>query len=179
MLEEKYIINGLKLPEKLVVMLRNGHWRAPDDKTGIQQVLDLPEHLKGRFDEYESYAADFEVYDFELMEREVNGMKKWPKAEWFDESGCMFLGKADSTVKPGDIDVEKSIPIADLGRGSDSPFVLDYRGSAESPTVMILRWGGDAEQDNRWMKIAESFDEFVEAIGIITSEGNTWNCYDS
>lgn len=162
---DRYIINGLKLPSLLIELLENNEWKAPSNKSGIKEILQLPEQLKGKFDEFDDY-ADFETYDLDLITSESLAVKKWPTADWLKDSGVMFLGAYDEVVKPGIIDVEKAILIADLGHGSDSPFTLDYRDDINNPSVMIIRWGEDATIDNRWMKIADDFDSFVKKIGI-------------
>jgi hypothetical protein len=163
--QDKYIINELKLPPLLIELLENDEWKAPSNKSGIKEILKLPEQLKGRFDEFNDY-ADFETYGLGLMTSESIAVKNWPSKKWIKDSGTMFLGAMDEEVKPGTIDIEKAILIADLGHGSDSPFTLDYRDDINNPSVMIIRWGEDPEKDNRWMKIAEDFDSFIERIGI-------------
>ena len=163
--QDKYIINGLKLPSLLIELIENDGWKAPSNKLGIKEVLELPVQLKGRFDKFEDY-SDFETYDLGLIKSESLAVKKWPNADWLEDSGVMFMGANDEVVKPGIIDVEKAILIADLGHGSDSPFTLDYREDINNPSVMIIRWGEDATKDNRWMKVADDFDSFIKKIGI-------------
>ena len=158
--EEKYTINGLKLPERLIQLYETNKWTAPFDKSGIREILELPESLRNRFDRFDDY-ADFTTYGLGVMTSESLAIKRWEAAK-----DSMFLGKEDEIVKPGNIDVNKAILIADLGIGSDSPFVLDYQQEIDNPSVMIIRWGEDAFKDNRWMKIADSFESFIERIGI-------------
>ena len=159
-MKQKYTINGLKLPEKLIQLIETNKWTAPFDKSGIKEILKLPESLKDRFDPFDDY-ANFATYGLGLMTSETLAIRRWEI-----DKDLMFLGKADEIVKPGTIDSNKSILIADLGFGSDSPFVLDYRVDTEHPSVMIIRWGEDSFEDNRWMKIADSFDSFIDKIGI-------------
>ena len=158
--QDKYIINGLKLPPLLIELLENEEWKAPSNKSGIKKILELPEQFKRRFAEF-NYYADFETYNLGLMTSESIAAKKWTEGV-----GSMLLGAIDEEVKPGTIDTEKAILIADLGYGSDSPFVLDYRDDINDPSVMLIRWGEDPEKDNRWMKIAVSFDSFIKETGI-------------
>ncbi len=162
---DKYTINGLKLPSRLIELIENDAWKAPSNKSGIKELLKLPEHLKGRFDEFDDY-ANFETYNLKLITGESLAVKKWPTTDWLEDTGAMFLGTPDEVVKPGVIDVDKAILIADLGHGSDAPFTLDYREDIHNPSVMIIRWGKDATKDNRWMKIADDFDSFIEKVGI-------------
>ena len=126
-MKQKYIINGLKLPEKLIQLIETNKWTAPFDKSGIKEILKLPESLKGRFDPFDDY-ANFTTYGFGLMTSETLAARRWEI-----DQDLMFHGEADETVKPGNIDSNKSILIADLGFGSDSPFVLDYRIDTECP----------------------------------------------
>ncbi len=69
------------------------------------------------------------------------------------------------------IDPERALIIADFGIGSDTPILLDYRRGVE-PQVITIRWSfvedeeGRRRPDNRWMVLAESFDEFADALGL-------------
>ena len=53
--EEKYTINGLKLPERLIQLYETNKWTAPFDKSGIREILELPESLRNRFDRFDDY----------------------------------------------------------------------------------------------------------------------------
>ena len=162
MSHNQFIINNLKLPETLIELIQTDQWKPPKDKSGIKKILELPEDLKTKFDPFDDYIY-FGTYTLDLMKKESLGIQKWTKRQGF---GCMFLGALDEMVKPGNIDFNKSILIADLGIGSDSPFVLDYRDDIKNPSVIMIRWGKDPIKDNRWMKVTDNFDEFVEIIGI-------------
>lgn len=163
--KSQYIINGLKLPSKLIELLKNDKWKAPKDKSGVKKILELPTYLKGRFWEFDIF-GDFETYSLSLIRNESIAVKTWKDKKWIKSAGSMFLGDSDEIVKPGVIDVNKALLIANLGHGSDSPFTLDYRDDLDNPSVMIIRWGEEPNIDNRWMKIANSFDEFIEIVGI-------------
>lgn len=163
MIKNPYTINGLKLPSKLVELLKNDEWKAPEDKSGIEKILTLPDHLKDRFDAHYDF-DDFETYDLRLMTNETLWHKQHSMQD--PDTNIMFKGAHDEIAKPGVIDFDKIIFIADLGHGSDSPFTLDYRKDINNPSVMIIWWGEDMEKDNRWITIADSFEEFIEVTGI-------------
>ena len=77
----------------------------------------------------------------------------------------IFLGEPDEEYAPGDIDFSKAIVIGDLGTGSDAPVALDYRKEKNNPSVMILHWFRSEDKvKTRWLRIADSFDEFWQAI---------------
>jgi hypothetical protein len=68
----------------------------------------------------------------------------------------------------GQILYDRAVCIADFGAGSDSPVILYYQ-SSDDPCVMYLRWHekelGVMNQD--WIKSHDSFEEFVQDIGLI------------
>jgi len=78
------------------------------------------------------------------------------------ESCC--LEKKDDNIFPGDIDTGKVILFADFGHGSDACFALDFRENENSPIVILEYWGENPETDNRWKKIANSFEEFEQIV---------------
>ncbi len=63
---------------------------------------------------------------------------------------------------------ELALQIGDFGPGSDTPILLDYRRGHESVCVLRLEW--PRPLPNRWALCADSFDEFAERLGIISSE---------
>jgi hypothetical protein len=56
------------------------------------------------------------------------------------------------------------IAIADFGRGTDAPIILDYGRSEDKPSVRCLRYPYDLRRD--WVHMANSFDEFVDYFGL-------------
>lgn len=63
-----------------------------------------------------------------------------------------------------DIDPERCLVIADFGIGSDNPIVLDY--AVDPPPVRTQRFEGWPRTTVTWFTIADSFDEFVELLGL-------------
>lgn len=71
-------------------------------------------------------------------------------------------------TNPNEIEYDKALIIADFGMGSDSPIIL-YYDSMESPTVMYLRWTGNADDiRQQWIETHATFDEFAKAVGLDT-----------
>jgi hypothetical protein len=69
-------------------------------------------------------------------------------------------------TNPDEIDHERAVIIADFGLGSDSPIILYYH-TADSPSVMYLRWIGDGEHiRHQWVETHASFDDFAAAVGL-------------
>jgi len=66
---------------------------------------------------------------------------------------------------PSGLNHKLAVTIGDLGIGSDAPIVLDYRSSLTLPRVLRLQWNSDG---NEWIKISDSFDEFVDLAGLAT-----------
>ena len=97
------------------------------------------------------------------MKSESEALYKWLHPKWETER-VMLLGEKDDRITPGDIDTGKVILFGDFGHGSDTPFGLDFRENPNAPSVILLYWGENCETDNRWKKIANSFEEFEEII---------------
>ena len=79
------------------------------------------------------------------------------------------------------IDPTLAIIIADFGLGSDSPIVLDYRGSPTEPAVLRLAWelehppaGDQCLVRTRWVQCAQTFDHFVDLSGLATAAPLRW-----
>ena len=69
-------------------------------------------------------------------------------------------------TNPNEIDYERALIIADFGLGSDSPIILYYE-TANSPTVMYLRWLGNGQNiRHQWVETHTTFDEFASAVGL-------------
>lgn len=154
----KYQINGLKLPEPLCRMLDAGTWTAPKNRELLRQLLSaIPTYQKEHLEDDVRY---FGLYSFDLMCTE----SKHLQGLFQEKNYTMFLGQADRVNYPGDIDIKKTILFADLGLGSDAPFALDYRTSP--PSVLLMIWGKNPIVNNRWVKVADSFDELAEKIGL-------------
>ena len=155
-------VNGHRLPVLLCNLLQKGSWNPPKDKNKLKEVLKLHIEASPSLMEFVDY-ADFTTYSFELMESETAGMKDWCKSP---DLSRLMLGKQDRNIFPGDLDINQAVLIADLGIGSEIPFALDYRNTAEEPCVAVLAWGKNPGQANYWVKIADTFGAFAEDIGL-------------
>lgn len=66
------------------------------------------------------------------------------------------------------IDQDKAVVVADFGLGSDTGVVLDYR-VAGPPKVLRLLWldtDSTAPTSNRWVELADTFDDFARMLGL-------------
>jgi len=160
----KYEFNGLKLPDSIINRIKNNTWNPPSDLKNFKNLILSNCPFENEKPELEKDCNDFTLYDLELMDLETKAMTKWPKTRVDENERSMFLGKKDGFIFPGDIDVNKSIIIADLGFGSDTPIVLDYRVNELIPSVNMLYYGEDCMFDNRWKMIASSFEEFEKIL---------------
>ena len=71
----------------------------------------------------------------------------------------------DKMARPDQISFEHAVVIGDFGLGSDAPFILDYRTTAEHPVVRRLRWGSTVAE-NEWVIAAQDFDAMCEILAI-------------
>ncbi len=68
-----------------------------------------------------------------------------------------------------EIDLDKTVIIADFGLGAESELALNFSENNENPSVIRLKWFYDFEKNLRWakwVKVTDSFDEFAKLAGI-------------
>lgn len=156
------IVNGLTLPKSLVKRLQNDCWKVPVDKTALKKLVVMHYPFEQGDEDLAEDIEDFTLYDVELMIRESEGLQKWEKPAW-KAVKSMIMGDIDARISPGNIMHHRTVLFADFGIGSDTPFGLDYRENITEPSVVLLYWG-EEPSDNRWKKIANSFEEFERLI---------------
>lgn len=160
---EELQINGLVLPKSLVERIKSNNWKVPESKAKLLKLVLDNNPFKEEEESIKEMINDFTLYDLDLMMIEYKNLNKL-REQIKKEKNYMIFGRKDDTVNPGNIDIEKTILFADFDIGNDTPFGLDYRNDPKYPTVVLLYWGEDAEKDNRWKKIANSFEEFENLI---------------
>jgi hypothetical protein len=129
-------VNGLTLPAGLVRALREGRWRSLRRSASLAAVFGS-EPVRPKF--------------FTLAEiRAVN-------LYWKDEADPLYLGQADSSRHPGDIDPKRSLIIAELG--PDQLIALDYRRSAVPEVVFA-----SDHVRSPWLLVSGSVEELLEEL---------------
>lgn len=136
-------INGLPIPEYLLVLINTERWKCPEDLSRVDELF--PDR------------AELNLYSLEYMEIENKA--------WLDNINPMFIAEPDILNPPGNIDSHQSLLIGDLGLGYDQPLALDYRRSQEAPCVVTLMWR-DNGRANRWIEIAPNVRSFAEMLGL-------------
>jgi hypothetical protein len=134
--QDKVEVNGLKLPPGLTRALREERWSSLGSSASLAAVFGS-EPVRPRFFTLEEIMA-------------VNGY-------WKDEADPLYLGQADSSRYPGDIDPKRSLIVAELG--PDQLIALDYRRSA-APEVLF------ASDDARspWRLVSGSVEELLSEL---------------
>jgi len=156
-------INGFVIPEKIMQRIDEGTWTSPADKSGLEKLIVDQCPFDFRIGFLKEVSQEFDVHNWSMMESESASLIKWLNPEHM-ETRKMLLGTQDFSVAPGDIDPKQTIIIAHFGTGNDSPIALDYRKDQLNPSVIMMFWGEDPMNDNRWKKIADSFEEFEKAV---------------
>lgn len=151
---EELIINGHKLPISLISRIRKGGWKNPINEYNLDRLLVEESPYQNQKIEIAKY---FEPYKLKTMISETEGTRKW------DESEIWIWGKDDNNIKPGKIDIENLILIADFGIGMDAPIGLDYRCDKNNPCVIFM-YTGMAVNESRWKRIADNFEEFEKIL---------------
>ncbi len=130
-------VNGLALPAGLVHALRDGRWRGLGSSASLAAVFGS-EPVRPKF---------FTVEEI----RAINGY-------WKDEGDPLYLGQADPSRYPGDIDPKRSLIVAELG--PDQLIALDYRQSA-APEVVFA----SDDATSPWRHVANSVEELLAMLG--------------
>ena len=156
-------INGFQLPKSVIKRIKNGKWKEPFDKSKLEKLIIEKCPFENEVKILKNMINDFTLFSLRLMKSESEQLVKWLHPKW-DEERVMLLGKKDDKIYPGNIEPNKVILFADFGHGSDTCFALDYRENNNSPIVILEYWGENSKTDNRWKKIADSFEEFEQII---------------
>lgn len=156
-------INGFYLPNAIIKRFKNDTWKVPVEKRRLEDLIKRECPFSDEVLPIKGMIKDFTLYSLGLMKNESEVLYHWLLPKWKTER-IMFLGKKDNRIQPGNIDTGKVILFGDLGLGSDTPFGLDYRDDPNNPSVILLYWGENCQTDNRWKKIANSFEEFEKII---------------
>jgi hypothetical protein len=133
-------INGLELPSALDKAIESGAWKMPKDPELVQRVFPLERLVQPVL--YDKYSLAFE------------------NADWPNETKSSYVGAKGGRELPGDIDTSKSAIIGDLG--PDLPIALDYRHSAERPSVVYLFQ--DGPWTVRWATAAPDIESLIFAL---------------
>jgi hypothetical protein len=129
-------VNGLKLPPELMTALRDGRWSLLGSSDSLAAV-------------FRSAPARPRFLNLEEI-RAVN-------VGWKDEADPLYLGHADSSRYPGDIDPKRSLIVAELG--PDQLIALDYRRSA-TPEVLYA----SDDVGSPWRLVSGSVEELLSKL---------------
>lgn len=137
-------ILGYELPGLLCSLVKNGECNVLIEKLDFEGLRNSA-----------NVKVNFYHYD---------GM--WARTSRFlSEHDRTMLGHPDSDQPPGNLNPQQCVLIGDVGL--DQPLALDYQKSSVTPSVVTLQWGDNPVTDNRWVKIANSFDEFAITMGVV------------
>lgn len=146
------MIDGrLVVPEFMLRLAANGIWpseRGNLESQNLNPIL-APESIR------DWAPGERTVYFYPLPQCTIQMLINGGDRFWLSEHAA-----------PLGIDHTLAVAIGDFGLGSDAPLVLDYRRSAESPSVLRLQWG---RVGNQWIKVADSFEEFVAITGLASA----------
>ena len=136
MRQDEVEVNGLKLPLGLTKAFRDGRWSSLASSASLAAVFGS-EPVRPRFFTLEAIIA--------------------ANRSWKDEADPLYLGQADASRYPGDIDPQRSLIVAELG--PDQLIALDYRRSA-APEVLY------ASDDVRspWRLVSGSVEELLSEL---------------
>jgi hypothetical protein len=145
------IVNGMKLPARLVELMASGRWKRPADVSVLAEMTGagLPE--------------GFSFDPLEGMIRETSGMHKLPFEGYDYLYGYTSSRDLHAPRDPALLDVDYAVLIA--GNHDEEAIALDYRESLDEPKVVCDYWSRD-DKGLRWKVIASTFDEFADRLGL-------------
>src|SRR5262245_13673023 len=145
-------VNGLKIPDELTELLKDGRWPQNSDEA-LQQNLGetVPSRAVRKIAPEES-----RIYLLAPPFSTVEALRAGGETFW-DEP----------IAAPGEISFPDSVVIGDFGPGSDSPILLDYREDRSEPRLIRLKWSPFGKS-NHWVPLAGSFKGFAEALELWT-----------
>lgn len=146
---DNLLINGLKLPDRIIQRIKNNQWKVPLDKSNLEKLVIGKDPFRKGFSET---AQCFELYELTTMRTETINLDQ-----------TMFLGGPDKKNLPGYIDFDKIILFADFGIGEEAPLALDYRDDMEKPSVSLF-CEALKDEESRWIRISDSFKEFEKMV---------------
>jgi hypothetical protein len=148
-----------KQPRELKNLMAEGFWPKSHEEA-IQQNLSrrIPSDRVHRLIETEDEIFLYPDPCMTLASEHEASRKRIGESE--------FYAAYDQTL--GQIDPTKTLFIADFGPGSDAPIALDFRDGVVDPPVIGLKWddSGLLSGQHRWVKLADTFSDFVQILGI-------------
>jgi hypothetical protein len=140
----------LKIPALLRTLIETGRWQHPGDDVLRQRIPRLADPVDFRNWVPQNTVAD-EIASFSPRDRETFKLYR----------------DTDDLHRPLPwLNADKAVFIA-VNRvpGDDVAIALDYRDSADEPTVVASCWPED--KFHEWFKVADSFDEFAQSLAAI------------
>jgi hypothetical protein len=135
---DQVVVNGLELPAGLVRAVRDGSWSRRASSGSLAAVFGSAP-VRPRFLSLEQITA-------------VN-------RHWKDQTSPLYIGHANASRYPGDIDPKRSLIVAELG--PDELIALDYRRTV-IPEVLF------SSHDIRspWILVAGSVEELLSKLPV-------------
>jgi hypothetical protein len=144
------IVDGLPLPQELLVLLESGRWPRSSDEAHKQNACPLVPRERVR-----------------AMAPGERGIYLYPPpfhtiARGLRQANDSFYRQFGALEQ---LDPELAIEIGDFGMGADAPILLDYQKNSAQPQVLRLRWPGNGHP-NYWETMCPDFRSFIEALGL-------------
>lgn len=136
-----------KIPIMLRTLIETGHWQHPGDDVLRQLMPRLVDPVDFRNWVPQNTVADeiasFLPRDLETFKLYRNSDDRQLPLPWLNADQAVFIAV-------------NRIP------GDDVAIALEYRDSADEPTVVASSWPEDKHLE--WFEVAESFDSFVRLL---------------
>lgn len=144
------IVNGLKIPTRLVELIEAGRFKCPADVTVLAEITG---------------AGDAEGFGFASLEGLTRGTAAEIELQKQPYGHLYGLTASSDPNAPRDLDlldVDRSVPIA--GNYDEEQIALDYRENLDEPKV-VCNTPMPNSKPARWRVIALTFDEFADRLG--------------
>lgn len=144
------IVNGLKLPARLVELMETGRWKRPTDVTVLAEMtgVDWPESFF--FDDVAGMIRETPTKDKFLYQEGLAPLY-----------GLISSSDPNAPSDPDLLDIDRAVFIA--GNPDEDVIVLDYTQNLDEPKVICNTRN---HIGLRWKVIAATFDEFADRLGL-------------
>jgi hypothetical protein len=151
--EQDWTVRGLRLPSRLVSLLRSGRWRDPEE-SALRSLMPW-------FEDPLMFLTSVEG-----MRRESMSLDMMADDEPLSRLFALRGGRERQSVDLPRLDVEQAVLIAvNRNPGDDVALALDYRTGTADPRVVASDFWTDPRQC-AWRIVTHTFTEFVARLGI-------------
>ena len=145
------IVNGLKIPARLIELIESGRWKCPDDVSVLTEMSGA------------GYPEGFRFASLDGLIRATAANIELRKRPYGHLYGLTSSNDPNAPRDSDLLDVDRAVLIA--GNYDEEVIALDYRENLDEPKV-VANTPFPHQGPARWRVIALTFDEFADRLGL-------------